>query len=230
MNLILVGIEYSGTTTLADAITDWFMDETGLNIGPHDHFKLPHFVHEPLTDEEQRLVLALSPQVLEQLQRHQIEYHLQDGFFESGDANTCGFYIEDAVYGPLYWGYGGPGELGDRTLYSRHCEDVILEYEPETVLILLTATPEVIAKRMKESPHSSSPLKEEDIELVLRRFQQEFDTSRIRNKITLDTSMVAVEETLTEFVAEVDPFLTDADRNRMRYHRRLHHGTAEMLR
>ena len=87
------------------------------------------------------------------------------------------------------------------------------------MLVLLTASPQVIARRMKGNPHPSSPLKEEDIELVLRRFEEEYEKSRIRNKFTLDTSTATVEETLAEYIKKVEPFLTEFDRLRMEYHR-----------
>ena len=53
---------------------------------------------------------------------------------------------------------------------------------------------------------------------MLGRFQEEFDRSRILHKISLDTSMAAVEETLAQFVELVGPYLDEADHLRMEIH------------
>ena len=56
MKLLIVGCEYSGTTTLAHAIRDWFESITGTRIRlVHDHFKIPFTIghaedHEILID------------------------------------------------------------------------------------------------------------------------------------------------------------------------------------
>ena len=219
MKIILTGIEYSGTTTMANAISEWYEKATGLRYGFHDHFKIPHVVHAPLAEDEQRRVLALSPRLKDLIQRHQLDYHVQPTFYQDGNLSVTGLHIEDAVYGPLYWGYGGPGEPGDRGVLSRQIEDRVLEDGPDTVLILLKASPQVIARRMKEEPHDSSPLQEKDIEHVLQRFEEEYEKSRIPNKFTLDTSTATVEETLAEFVERIDPFLEESDRLHMELHR-----------
>ena len=55
MKLILVGCEYSGTTTLAHAIDDWAEDNLGSRFSLiHDHFKIPHTIGHPsdLSPEE----------------------------------------------------------------------------------------------------------------------------------------------------------------------------------
>ena len=218
MKLILAGIEHSGTTTLGEAISKWFTDATGAPYGFHDHFKIPHTGHGEFTEDEQQQILDLSPRLKETLQRHQIYYHVQPAFYLDGDISSIGLHIEDAVYGPLYWGYGAKGMPGDSSEVTRDIEDWILEAAPETVLALLTASPEVIAQRMKESPRKNSPLREEDIPKVLGRFQEEFDRSRILHKISLDTSMATVEETLAQFVELVGPYLEEADRLRMEIH------------
>lgn len=221
MEIILTGIEYSGTSTLARAISAWYAKETGEIYGYHDHFKVPHVIHAALTEEEQRLVLALSPRIKEAMQRHNLEYHVQPTFFMTrrGNHRVTGLHIEDAVYGPLYWSYGGAGELGDRSVVSRQIEEVILEEESALlVLVLLTASPEVIARRMKEDPHESSPVQEKDVEYVLQRFQEEYEKFRIPNKLTLDTSTSTAEETLAEFVERVEPFLGESDRLKMELH------------
>ena len=125
MNIILTGIEYSGTTTLGQAIKEWFEGATGAEHGFHDHFKIPDVSHRGFTEEEQQRVLDLSPRLKETLQRHQLMYHVQPTFYQDGDLGTIGHHIEDAVYGPLYWGYGGPGQPGDRHLPTQRIDGLI---------------------------------------------------------------------------------------------------------
>ena len=45
MNLILIGAEYSGTTTLANKIAEWGTKTLGGQHGFHDHWKIPYLGH-----------------------------------------------------------------------------------------------------------------------------------------------------------------------------------------
>ena len=218
MDLILVGCEYAGKTTLSEAINRWGEDLIGGPWGAHDHFTIPHIAHSELTEEEQGMVMALTPRLKEMFQRYLIEYHLQPSMWDKGKwphMAAIGFHIEEAVYAPLYHGYGGNGEYAERSRYARHIEERLLTLSPGFVLVLVKASPEVIARRMKSNPHKNSPLRERDIEHVLRTFEYEYDESLIKNKLTLDTSATTVEETLAEFVERVEPYITDADRLRI---------------
>ena len=89
------------------------------------------------------------------------------------------------VYGPRYFGYGGPGEQFDRRDVVRKIEHLIVCFEPETVLVLVKASPEVITRRMEESLHRTGILREGDVEYILRRFEGEYEASQMANKITL---------------------------------------------
>ena len=63
MRLVIVGCEYSGTTTLAHAINDWATETMGVGFRLiHDHFKQPDTnPHGPaLTEDELAQVQALS--------------------------------------------------------------------------------------------------------------------------------------------------------------------------
>ena len=126
-----------------------------------------------------------------------------------------GFHIEEAVYAPLYYGYGGPGEYADRRVLARSVEAHIMEKAPETVLILLKASAEVIARRMRENPHPKGLLQEQDIEYVLRRFEEEYNSSLIRKRFALDTSEATIDDTFSEFVTNIQLHLTDDDRLRI---------------
>ena len=154
MRLLLVGCEYSGTTTLADAIMAWAMDEMDIDFRHfHDHFKIPDTKPHggPLTDEEIARFAALSPRMTEAIQRHDLYYHTpREG--PSGDGLFIGLHIDEKIYGPLYWGYGLKGELGDRDGVARSIERSIMKWAPETVPVHVKASPEVIARRMREAP------------------------------------------------------------------------------
>ena len=126
-----------------------------------------------------------------------------------------GMHVDDGIYGPRYFGYGGPGEQFDRRDVARKIEHLIVSFEPETVLVLVKASPEVIARRMEESPHRNGVLREGDVEYILRRFEEEYEASQIANKITLDTSDATVESTVAEFVGKMEPYFTVGDRLRM---------------
>ena len=45
MNLILIGGEYSGTTTLANKLREWGKKTFGGDHGWHDHWKIPQLAH-----------------------------------------------------------------------------------------------------------------------------------------------------------------------------------------
>ena len=222
MKLILIGCEYTGTTTLAYAINDWLAKETGTGAHLiHDHWKIPDISgHEPsdtallLTDGEMDQVMALSPKLKEMTQRYSLSYHTPS---EPSDLHRLmiGYHFDDGIYGPLYFDYGGPDDIHDRSALGRSIERVLLMHAPETVLLLVKATPAVIRRRMEQDPHHRGVLQEKDVEFVLERFDYEFKHSLIGQKITLDTSAVNADESLADFAEMVRPHLTDSDRSRM---------------
>ena len=220
MKLILAGCEYSGKTTLQLLISAWLQRVTGSHRPFfHDHFTLPSGERPPINSqypvEIQEEVMALSPKLKEQFQRYVLEYHLGTSFYKYPDHGLVGFHIEEAVYAPLYYGYGGPGEYADRRVMARAIDAHIMEIAPETVLVLLKASPEVIARRMRENPRPKGPLLEKDIDFVLRRFEEEYASTLIRNRFALDTSEATIEDTFSEFVTNIQPHLTDEDRLRI---------------
>lgn len=217
MRLFLIGCEYSGTTTLAHAIHRWAKTNYGIDMGSiHDHWKIPHTIGHPpdLTEQEQDQVLALPAHILEANQRHNLYYHTPKKA-EDSDHLIIGFYIEDSIYAQLYYGYGGENQAGDRIVHSKRIEQHLMEYTPQIVLILVKATSDVILQRMRTAPHRHSLVQEQDIELVLRRFDEEYRRSALAHKFTLDTSTATVEETVAEFALRIQPHLTIADRLRM---------------
>lgn len=121
----------------------------------------------------------------------------------------------NAIYGTFYFGYGGPGEEGDRRAISEDIEQRIMTFAPETVLVLVKASAEVIAERLRREPRSNGVLKEKDIAYILGRFEEGYANSSLRRKIELDTSSSTANETMDEFVAKSEPHLTEQDRVRM---------------
>ncbi len=226
MRLILIGCEYAGTTTLARAVFGWVKANLDGDMVPfHDHWKMPftsgHQEHDPPlapTVQEQEQVLALSPKLKEMYNRYSLYYHIQPGSFRVPDFMAVGLHIEEAIYGPLYWGYGikGPWPIGvERRIIQDLVEKDMLAHAPDMVLALVKASPEVIARRMTENPHPRQLVPKEDVEMVSSRFEEEFERSAIANKLTVDTSSDTVDQSLASLLKQYDPFLSDADKLRI---------------
>lgn len=232
MNIILVGCEYAGKTTLANEIVEWSKVTFGGYSHFHDHFTIPS---SELTDEAKEEYRLASPQIKEMFQRFMIQYHISTDFFNNLDHNLMGIHIEEAVYAPLYYGYGGENSgapsrspVGQRTEMARTIETQILKRAPNVVLVLVKASSEVIQRRMNDHENTratdrdSEPfgvptrgiVKSSDVDHVISRFEEEFNASILPNKIVLDTSSTTISETRDQFIKEVDLFLSEADRRR----------------
>ena len=224
MRLVITGLEYSGKTTLTLKIVELIQKTTGKRSPYHDHY-WPEIAHPPeLTDAEEKYLLGLTPRLKEQIMRNNLDYHVRAAFYgpDHPDHLVVGAHIEDAVMGPAYFGYGGPGgpvpESGlieDRRVVNAYLETDLLERGPDTVLVHLKASPVVIARRMRENPHRNSVLQERDIEGLLERFDDEVRNSRIAHKIEIDTSDKTVAETLSELMEKMEPHLSDVDKQRL---------------
>ena len=217
MRLILVGCEYAGTTTLANAIEDWMDATMGVRFSLiHDHWKFPHTSGHPddSTPEEQAWLLNATPKFKEMHQRHSLYYHVQANGFDNPDGMMIGAHIEDAVYGPMYFGYGAQGSAHDREVVMHQWERTMLRFTEDTVVVHVTADAEVIKQRMHDDPHENQVIAEGDIDSVKARFAELVDWSLLTNKITIDNNGPMI-DTLAEFVRKVEPFLTDADRSRV---------------
>ena len=70
MNIILVGCEYTGKTTLADGIVEWSKDVFGVYSHFHDHFTIPSTELAPDARDEYK---NSSPQIKEMFQRFMIQ-------------------------------------------------------------------------------------------------------------------------------------------------------------
>ena len=226
MQVILVGCEYAGTTTLSRAISEWLVKLYGPepwgppHYGWHDHYEFPNVTHHELTDEEQKQVLALSPRLKEVYQRYNLAYHTPQAPSESSMMLAVGFHVADAVYGPLYFGYGAEGKYADRRKLSFQIERKIMDHAHDTTIVLVSASPDAIRTRMKEAPHRNGILKDKDVELVLSRFEEEYSKSILRHRFTLDTSDATPVESFKEFARKFEPHFSDDDRLRMLHNNR----------
>ena len=219
MRLFLIGCEYAGTTTLAFKIRDWVKAKKGIDFGSvHDHWKIPHTSGHPddSTPEEQEWLLKATPKFKEMHQRHSLYYHVQANTFNGPDGMVIGGAIEDAVYGPMFFGYGDKDHRLNREVVMHQWERTILRFTKDTVLIHVTAASDVIKQRMADDPHENMIISAGDIEKVKDRFAELVDWSLLPNKIVIDNSG-SMEETMSAFVRKMEPFLTDFDRSRMRH-------------
>ena len=233
MRLLLIGCQYTGKTTLARRVSRWIIETMGVSVVRwHDHFVVPrldgHTIitadgsdaaigkteHDLNTDEDEEQILSLRPNVLEQLQRHSIWRHLHPRLLCADDVLFIDFYYADAVYAPLYYGYGAPGSFADRSARAREWDEELLAYAPDMALVLVTADPAAVERRMAERPRVRGVLKGRDIPFALDRFQEEYEASLIERKFILDTTAATPQETLAEFVDRIGPHLSEADRRR----------------
>ena len=91
----------------------------------------------------------------------------------------------------------------------------MLRMAPDTVIVLVKASADVIRERMRAAPRPRMLLKESDVERVLERFEQEYESALFMRRIGLDTSEASAEETLAQFVDEIGPHLSQIDLLRM---------------
>ena len=190
MRVIAVGCEYSGVSTLIDALHKWGL-ERGENHHLDDHFTIPDAFH--LSDEEQQAMLEMLPGIKERFQRFQIVYHVRL-INKYEHILLGGFHIEEAVYGHRYY---YPGSVQQ-----------VREYEPDmpddAILVLLSARPEVIRRRMEAEPHPHQLVPESDVEEVLDAFAAEYGESTIGRKFAIDTSDLTREQLLARFLELAD--------------------------
>ena len=199
MRVILVGCEYSGKTTLGNAIKDWGV-KRHRDFHMDDHFSIPDEFH--ISEEEQKAMVELLPGIKERFQRFQGYYHIAVMEHQE-DIILVGFHIEEAIYGPRYY-YPGRKEPD----YIVRLE---LKMPADTILVLLTASPEVIRARMKSAPHTYQIVKSSEVEEVQALFENNFKHSRIKRRAQLDTSDLEPDQVLDRFFEVVRPKMSSRD-------------------
>ena len=225
MRLVIIGAEYAGCSTLVEGVAGWAAETLGPPIPKgapafHDHFTLPAVGHEELSEEEYADFMKVSPSIKEMFQRFMTKYHINSTLYRYPDHLVVGFHIEEAVYAPMYYGYGG----GARSNWARSVEREMIEKAPETVLVLVDASTETIAERMRRSPHPYGVLQTKDIDAARRRFREQYDATLFMFKFELDTTDSTPAQTLRQFIDDYQPHLTDSDRSRILVRRALNPG------
>lgn len=200
MRVIVIGCEYAGKTTFMKKLLEWG-GRHDMKFHADDHFTIPD---ESLSKQDRDVMLTLSPAFKERFQRFQMVYHLRL-LHNFRDAIEVGFYSEDAIYGPMYYGYS-PDFLA-----VRHGRELEKELPADTILVLLVASAETIARRMEEAPHEYQAIKKQDIPALLERFEDEFRASIIHAKIRIDTTALSPDQVLEEFLAHARGYLTAED-------------------
>jgi hypothetical protein len=188
MRVIAIGCEYSGVTTLLEGILRWGR-ERGLDHHLDDHFSIPD--RQFLSPADREAMRALPPVLKERFQRFQVVYHVRL-VRKYEHILLGGFHIEEAVYGPRYY-YPG--------IRIRPAREFEPEMPEDTLLVLLTAQPEVLRRRMRQDPHDYPIVPESDVEEVQAQFEQEFGASWIQHKLRIDTSALAGDQLLHQFLA-----------------------------
>jgi broad-specificity NMP kinase len=220
MKIILVGIEYVGTTTIAKMLKDWKLKYTGSPFYDglmHDHMKIPHTSGHPddTTLKEQEQILNLSPKLMEMYHRYHMYYHLHH-YFQRDDL-TVGFHIEESILARRYFGYGLDGEAFDReNIVFERIENRIKQITSDPIIIVhMAADVSVIENRMaslRNTPeHTNSPLLKDDIELVLKDYDHYVNKSDIGPTLQVDTSIDTPEQTLEKIVDLIKPFISHED-------------------
>lgn len=199
MRLILIGTEYVGKTTLVDSLFGWG-EKHGVHFHLDDHFTIPDKFF--LSKEDQAAMLAMPPVIKERFQRFQIYYHL-DVIANHADCLLAGFHIEEPIYGPRYYypGHAWPP-------YQRKIETHL---PADTILLLLTASPDVIRERMLVAPHDYPVVKPDDVEAIGQAFEAEYRASWIERKLQIDTSDLTPAQLFETFMRRVKPFLDTRD-------------------
>lgn len=193
MRLILIGTEYVGKTTLANALQEW-----GLKVGKRFHmddgdFTIPDYHH--LNEEDQQTMWNMSPVLKERFQRMVIYYHLEI-LERYNDCIFGGFHIEEKIFGPRYY------HPGSEVSYHRWLEHKMPD---NCILVHMTCDPDVIRQRMAYDPHPYELVKSHEIEEIMEEFLYEYNNSYFRQKLEFDTTRLTPEGILEPFLEAVRP-------------------------
>ena len=201
MRLILIGTEYTGKTALSQSLMDWG-HERGIHHHMDDHFSIPD-CQMLKTVEDREIMLGLPQIIKERYQRFQLAYHVRL-INKYEHILLSGFHLEEYIYGPRYY-YPDIGRAGETPqAWEAGMPD-------DTILVHLTARPEVIQKRMEEALHDYPVVPGEDIQEVQEQFQSAFRASWIKRKFQIDTSELTPEALLQTFLDASVPHLNARD-------------------
>ena len=229
MNILMTGCEYTGTSTLAVEISKWTERVIGGMIhgglGFHDHFKGVEAGHigpdgaKELSEEDLKDYLSWSDRHRQSYKHYMMTYHVQETFLKTDPHHLMiGMHIDDEIFGMRYLGYDEGGKPGFFRLMSIHTEAKIMESGPDTILVLVKASPQVVRQRMRDNPHPHGMMKDEDVEDILAQFEDLYEKSNLGaqgKRFVLDTSNSTVEETMAEFAEKIGSLLSRSDQLRV---------------
>ncbi len=201
MRIIAIGCEYTGKTTLFDALMQWGRDR-GIVHHLDDHFSIPD-CQMLKTEGDQRIMLGLPEAIKERYQRFQLAYHVRL-INKYEHILLGGFHIEEYIYGPRYY-YPAVGRLSET---PRAWE---AEMPKDTILVHLKARADVIERRMEEDRHTYHIVPREDVREILDEFQSEYAACWIMRKFEIDTSDMRPHDLLQAFLDGSVPYLNDRD-------------------
>ena len=176
--------------------------KSGFNLPPKPELltQLQQTLKDPA---DQEIMNGLSETMKERFQRFQLAYHVRL-MYKYENILLVGYHIEEAVYGHRYY----YPEYGKSFETPQSWEK---EMPSDTILVLLTATPDVIKQRMQNDPHTYSLVPESDIEDVQKEFEQEFRRSWLQKRFQIDTSDLAPDQLLDAFLKQSLPYLNTKD-------------------
>lgn len=188
MRIVVIGCEYAGKSTFLSRMLDWGR-EHHMYFHVDDHFTIPDAT---LRDEDRDFYLTIPPVIKERYQRFQIWYHVHLlNTFE--DMIAVGFHIEEVIYDPMYFNFRP--HVNPR--------EVEASMPSDTILLLLSASPEAIIERMERSPHKYNVIKKEDVQDLLEKFETEYRQSLLQRKISIDTTNLTPDEVLDKFISSL---------------------------
>ena len=114
------------------------------------------------------------------------------------------------------FGYGWAASTPTADPPCGHYEEQILELAPDTILVLVTASPDAIRQRMKDNPHLQGAVQDADVERVLERYEEEYADSLLTRKTRLDTTSATIQESTDEIVEKIAALMTDKDSQRIK--------------
>ena len=208
MRSIFVGIEYAGKSTLIELL-DRYYRHRSIRTHGDDHFTIPDATLSPAS---RKTMVGLPDDMKERMQRMQIHYHI-DIIKKYECPLIAGWHIEEAVYSDMY-GDDPSSPYYKRYVYNfqRLYETQVLEGNiPDLVMFHVTASDEVIARRMSESPHEYPIVRQQDIPEVKRRFDEEVSKSLFTHggrTVVIDTTEKTPEESFDEVLLKSDPLVT----------------------
>lgn len=201
MRVIAIGTEYTGKSTLVQAIQNWGM-ERGVRHHMDDHFSVPD--QQTLKDPaDQKAMNEVPSAIKERFQRFQIAYHVRL-VKKYQHVLLAGFHIEEMVYGQRYYYPDLARPVENPQAWEK-------DMPFDIILVHLTASSDVIKQRMNDDPHDYPIVPESDIEEIKTAFQEEFRKSFFKQKFQIDTSKHNADTLLQEFLDSSFPYLSAAD-------------------